>query len=98
MLESVRQREVNRSIAGKPTAKEVKSLGKLKNSKAAGYSNILPEMLKAGTGSEDFVCMLTDMMSAVWEDRCVSQKWADAILIPISPRKGICTAVTTGGA
>ena len=49
VLESVRQRDVNGSIAGKPTVREVKkALGKLKNGKAAGFSNILPEMLKAG--------------------------------------------------
>ena len=48
-MESVRQREVNGSIVGKPTEREVKRvLGKLKNGKAVGYSNILPEMLKAG--------------------------------------------------
>ena len=62
-------------------------LGKLKNGKAAGFSNILPEMLKAGAGSEDFMGMLTDLMSAVWDERCVPQEWADAILIPI-PKKG----------
>ena len=88
VLESVRQREVNGSIAGKPTAREVKRvLGKLKNGKAAGFSNILPEMLKAGARSEDFMGMLTDLMSAVWEEGCVPQEWADAILIPI-PKKG----------
>ena len=88
VLESVRQREVNGSLADKPTAREVKSaLGKLKNGKAAGYSNILPEMLKAGARSEDFVSMLTELMCAVWEDRCVPQEWEDAILIPI-PKKG----------
>ena len=71
-------------------AREVR---KLKNGKATGYSDILPEMVKAGARSEDFMCM----MSAVWEDKCVPQEWADAILVPISPRKETCTAVTIGG-
>ena len=31
--------------------------------------------------------MLVDLMSAVWEDKCVPQEWADAILVPI-PKKG----------
>ena len=78
MLESVQQREVDQNIAGKPTVREVrKVLGKLKNGKAAGYSNVLPEMVKAGARSEDFVCMLVDLMSAVWEDKCVPQEWVD---------------------
>ena len=44
-------------------------------------------MLKVGAKSEDFVCMLTDLLSAVWEERHVPQEWVDAILIPI-PKKG----------
>ena len=31
--------------------------------------------------------MLTELMNAVWEERCVSQEWANAIIIPI-PKKG----------
>ena len=77
----------------------IEKAGKLKNGKAAGFSNILPEMLKAGAGSEDFMGMLTDFMSAVWEERCVPQEWTDAILIPIPKKRGLnCTAVTIGGA
>ena len=98
VLESVRQREVNGSIADKPTAREVKkALGKLKNGKAAGYSNILPEMLKAGARNEDFMCMLTDLMNAVWEDRCVLQEWMNAILIPISKKGNLRHCDNWGG-
>ena len=39
------------------------SARKLKNGKAAGYSSILPEMLKAGAGNEDFVSVLMDLMT-----------------------------------
>ena len=82
------QRQVSENLADEPTSAEVaKALGKLRNGKAAGTSNILPEMLKVGAQNEDFVCMLTDLLSAVWEERCVSHKWVDAILIPI-PKKG----------
>ena len=37
--------------------------------------------------NEDFVCMLTDLLSAVWEERRAPHEWVDAILIPI-PKKG----------
>ena len=71
-----------------PETKDIeKALGKLKNGKAAGKSNFLPEMLKVGKRKEDFVGMLTDLVSTVWKERRVPQEWADAILIPI-PKKG----------
>ena len=54
--------------------------------KAAGFSNILPEMLKAGAGSEDFMGMLTDFMSAVWKD--VYHKSGQMPSSFLSPRKG----------
>ena len=54
-------------------------------------------MLKAGAGNEDFVSMLMDLMTVVWENRYVPHQWADAILIPI-PKKGNLAAVITGGA
>ena len=59
----------------------MRTLGKLKNGKAEGYSNILPKMFKAGTRNEDFVSMLMKLMRAVWENRCVPHEWADAILV-----------------
>ena len=82
------QRLVNENLADEPKSAEVaKALGKLRNGKAAGTSNILPEILKVGAQNEDFVCMLTDLLSVVWEERCIPHEWADAILIPI-PKKG----------
>ena len=70
---------------------------KLRNGKAAGTSNILPEMLKVGAKNEDFVGMLTDLLSAVWEkDAYHTSGW-----MPFSslyPRKEICTAATIGEA
>ena len=84
----VRQREVCESLAAVPSGREIgKALGQLKNGKAAGKSNILPEMLKAGRRDEDFLTMLKDLVSTVWEERRVPQDWVDAILVPI-PKKG----------
>ena len=58
-MELVRQREVCETLGSMPKSKEVeKVLSKLKNGKAAGNSNILPEMLKVGRMNEDFVEML----------------------------------------
>ena len=46
----VRQRETDADLGTAPASAEVvKALGKLKNGNASGSSNILPEMLKAGS-------------------------------------------------
>ena len=67
---------------------EVKrALGKLKNGKAPGSSCILPEMLRVGKDNEDFVGMLQDLLTSVWEEREVAKEWMDAVIIPI-PKKG----------
>ena len=72
VMESVTQRQVSDNLADEPTPAEVeKALGKWKNGKAAETSDILPEMLKVGAKSEDFVCMLTDLLRAMWEERRV---------------------------
>ena len=87
-MNRVRQREVSEALGSIPETKDIeKALGKLKNGKAAGKSNILPEMLKVGKRKEDFVGMLTDLVSTVWKERRVPQEWVDAIIIPI-PKKG----------
>ena len=84
----MRQREVSEALGSIPEIKDIeKALGKLKNGKAAGKSNILPEMLEVGERKEDFLSMLTDLVSTVWKERRVTQEWPDAILIPI-PKKG----------
>ena len=69
------QRQVSENLADKRTSAEVvKALGKLRNGKAVGTSNILPEMLKVGAKNEDFVCMLTDLLSAAWEETRIPHK------------------------
>ena len=88
MLESVTQRQVSENLADESTSAEVaKALRKLRNGKVAGTSNILPEMLKVGAENDDFVCILTDLLSAVWEERHVPYERVNGILIPI-PKKG----------
>ena len=65
-MELVRQREVSETLGSMPKSKEVeKALSKLKNGKAAGNSNILPDMLNAGRMNEDFVGMLIDIVRTV---------------------------------
>ena len=77
-----------------PKSKEVeKALNKLKNGKAAGNSNIMPEMLNVGRRNEDFVGMFTDLVSTVWEENRIPQEWVDSPF----PRKETYTAVTIGG-
>ena len=85
---NVKQRRTIDDLSDKPSSAEVAlALGKLKNGKASGSSNILPEMLKVGRNNENFTDMILDLVKAVWEERRVPQEWVDAILIPI-PKKG----------
>ena len=87
-LAEVRQRETDADLGPLPTSAEVaKALGKLKNGKAPGSSNILPEMLKAGGRVEEFTAMIADLVHRIWEERRVPMEWVDAILIPV-PKKG----------
>ena len=62
------------------------ALGKLKNGKAAGYSNILPEMLKAGARNKDFVSMLMELIMLCGRtDVChISGKMPSSFLSPIN--------------
>ena len=87
-LEMVRQRKVNDTLGSVPTSQGVvKTLGQLKNGKAAGSSGMLPEMLKEGRKDSEFVGMLEELVRSAWEERCVPQEWVNATLVPI-PKKG----------
>ena len=87
-LDRVKQRPCNESIGGLPDKHEVnRVLGKLKNGKASGSSCILPEMLRVRKDNEDFVGMLQNLLTSVWEEREVPKKWIDAIIMSI-PKKG----------
>ena len=82
------KREVDEDLGSIPTAREVnRALGKLKNGKAPGSSNVLPGMLKVAMKGGEFGQMVLDLVKAVWKNKHVPQEWVDAILIPI-PRKG----------
>ena len=84
----MRQRETDADLGTLPTSAEVaKALGKLKNGKVPGSSNILPEMLKAGGRVKEFTTMIADLVHRIWEERRVPMEWVDAILIPV-PKKG----------
>ena len=87
-LAEVRQRETDADLGTVPTSAEVaKALGKLKNGKAPGNSNILPEILKAGGRVQEFTGMIADLVHRIWEERRVPKEWVDSILVPI-PKKG----------
>ena len=87
-MERVCEREVDDTLGRIPSTSEVtKALGELKNGKAPGSSDILPEMLKAGKNNSHFTNVLQDLFKAAWEAEKVPQEWVDAILVPI-PKKG----------
>ena len=86
-LAEVRQRETDADLGTVITSAELaKALGKLKNGKAPGISNIFPEMLKADCRVEEFIGMIADLVHRIWEERRVPKEWVDSILIPI-PKK-----------
>ena len=87
-MEEVEQRPMRLDLARAPSERElIKALGKLKNGKAAGSSNILPEMIKTASDNEEFRVFLLDLIHTVWEERQVPRQWADAIFV-LNPKKG----------
>ena len=86
-LQRLRQRLLDHKLDKPPHLSEVnRAMWKLKSGKAARSSGILPEMVKARTGYDDFLGMMCDLVSTVWKERRVPREWVDAILIPI-PKK-----------
>ncbi len=68
-LEMTRQRPIRAEMAAKPTIEELAAtLAKLKNGKAGGSSRILPEMVKAGCCTEEFLTLLLDLVHTAWEE------------------------------
>ena len=87
-MEKVRQREVDEDLGSIPTGREVtRALEKLKNGKAPGSSNVLPEMLEVAIKNGKFGQMVLDLVKAFLKGKHLPQEWVDAILIPI-PKKG----------
>ena len=71
-LERTRQRPIRAELAAKPTMEELTAaLAKLKNGKAGGSSHILPEMLKAGCCTEEFLTLLLDLVHTTWNRECL---------------------------
>ena len=59
----MRQRPERPELAEEPLLTEVtKALSKLKNGKAPGSSDIVPEMLKVRRGDDKFIGMLWDLI------------------------------------
>ena len=64
----MRKKLLDHELDRPPHLTEVKrAMWKLKSGKAAGSSGILPEMVKAGRGDEDFLGMMCDLVSTVLE-------------------------------
>ena len=92
----MRQREVCESLAAVPSGREIgRALGQLKNGKAAGKSNILPEMLKAGRRDED---VLSDYAEGSCFDSVGGAKSPSRLYLCQSPRRATYILATTGGA
>ena len=92
-IERVKQRPVRMQMAELPTRTREEleeAIGKLKNGKAGGKSNILPEMIRAACCEEEFLEMLLELVHQVWKEGSVPKDWVDAVLIPI-PKKGDLT-------
>ena len=89
-MEKVRQREIDEDLGSIPTAREVtRALGKLKNVKAPGSSNILPEMLRVAMKDGEFGQMVLDLVKSVRKDRHMPHEWVDAILILIPKKENL---------
>ena len=87
-LEIVRQRPLRPEIAAPPSEEELRSaLGKMNSGKAGGESGILPEMLRAACGKEDFMKLLLELVGYVWRQCEVPTDWRDVVLVPL-PKKG----------
>ncbi len=83
----MRERPSDRGLESLPGRTEVaRALGKMKNGKASGSSNILPEMAKDEKNNLNFLDMLVDDDNCLERAQC-SKEWADAIIVPI-PKKG----------
>ena len=55
----------------------------------------MPDMLKVGPASDNFVHMLMELVRVAWKEKCVPQDWRDAIHLPV-PKRVISIAAITG--
>ncbi|XP_065182367.1 uncharacterized protein LOC135813077 [Sycon ciliatum] len=86
VFQQIPQREIMHSLTQPPSGEELThALRHLKNGKAGGMSQIVPELLKAGVPV--LHPLLLDLLQSVWSEGYVPQDWRNAVLIPI-PKKG----------
>ena len=97
-MEKLRQREVDENLGSISTAREVtQALGKLKNGKAPGSLNVLPEMLNVAINDGEFGQIVwTWRRQSVRVSLCLRSGLMPSL--SLSPRREICVAVTTGRA
>ena len=85
VIAEIQQLPTKSHLDESPTEQEIESaLSKLKNGKASGKTDILPEFIKYG-GAELWDRIL-DLVNVVWEEEAVVRDWKDATIIPI-PKK-----------
>ena len=71
-IQRARQRSQRTQLERKSSMEELTTaLHKLKNGKAAGSTNILPEMVRAAYEEVSFQTLLLDLVHTVWEERKV---------------------------
>ena len=64
-----------------PTFVEKKeAVHRLKNHKAAGTNNILPELYKHG--GDSLTAALTELADMIWNQQAISSEWKTAIILP----------------
>ncbi len=87
-LGKVRERPSKRGLESLPGRTEVaRALGKIKNGKASGSSNILPEMAKDEKNNLNFLDMLVDVMTTVWKERNAPRSGQIPSLFPFLRRE-----------
>ena len=68
------------------TREEVeRAVSKLKNGKASGSDEILPELVK--NGGQAMVDWLRGLLREVWSTKQIPQEWKNVILIPLHKKK-----------
>ena len=66
-----------------PTFVEVKeTVHRLKNHKAAGTENILPELYKHG--GDSLTATLTQLIDLIWNQQAIPSEWKTAIIVPVN--------------
>ena len=87
-LSRARQRPPLPKVADPPSTDKLdRAVTKLHNGRAAGQSEILPEMFKAACCNAGVFNHVLELVTNIWNEQRVPQDWVDAILIPI-PTKG----------